>query len=97
MDEELITLLKRYTGVKDIHLTDDLELHLGLTGDDAIEFLEVYSKKYKVDISKFPFESYFYDEGQYLILLFKKFTGKYNKKRFTFEDLLTGINLGYLN
>lgn len=96
MENELKHLLKQYTGVKKILPDDDLEFDLGLTGDDAIAFLEVYSRNYKVDLSHFSFESYFYNEGQFLIFLFKKWVGKYPKRRLTLKDLLQGAQVGYL-
>ena len=39
-----------------------IENDLGVTGDDAEDLIQAFSKKFKVDISKFDFSKYFYSE-----------------------------------
>ena len=42
----------------------DLVKDLQLKGDDAYEFICLFSKKFNVDIVDFNFEEYFYAEGE---------------------------------
>lgn len=39
-----------------------LSYDLGVVGDDAVELIEEYSKKFNVDISEFTIEEYFLSE-----------------------------------
>lgn len=100
MDEEvlhaLLNLIRDKTGVSRLSMDDDLELDIGLTGDDALELLEEYGRQFHVDINGFPFDQYFYDEVYYLLFCFQKWIGHYRKKRITIRNLLEGIECGYL-
>ena len=40
-----------------------LEKDLGMTGDDAVEFLLDFGKQYNVDLAKFDIRKYFLPEG----------------------------------
>jgi hypothetical protein len=75
-------------------LTRDTKLYedLGITGDDAIEFILAYSKYFQVDVVNFMAADYFEDEGR--STLFRKGT---NKKIITLGDLEKGIIAGKLN
>lgn len=42
----------------------DLVKDLKLNGDDAYEFIYLFSKKFNVSITEFKFEEYFYPEGR---------------------------------
>lgn len=95
--ELIMAMVKRKSGVQNISDDDDLEKTIGLTGDDAFELLTEYSKKFNVDISSFPFDQYFYDEGQFLVFFMSKFFRKYKKKKFTIENLMAGLDRGYLS
>ena len=44
----------------------DLVKDLQLKGDDAYEFICLFSKKFNVDIVDFNFEEYFYAEGDWI-------------------------------
>ena len=44
-----------------------LEQELKITGDDAIEFLEAFSKEFDVNINNFEFNKYFGSEGESLL------------------------------
>lgn len=44
-----------------------LEDDLGITGDDAVELIENFGEKFKVDISNFKFNSYFNSEPSIFI------------------------------
>lgn len=45
-----------------ISRTTLIEDDLGVTGDDAYDLINSFSKKFNVDISSFRFEEYFYPE-----------------------------------
>ena len=96
MNSDLKKLIKQFSGISKFSLDDDLEWDLGITGDDAYELLLEYQDKFHVDISTFQFNDFFYDEGRNMILLFKRLTRSYKKKRLTPQDLLKGIELGRL-
>lgn len=75
----------------------EIENDLGITGDDAVEFLEEFSQKFKVDTSGFDFESYFMTEGINLSSIFKLFSSKKKKrKRLTLKDLQQAVERGKL-
>ncbi|MBE2288623.1 MAG: DUF1493 family protein [Chitinophagaceae bacterium] len=44
-------------------LNTDIEKHIGITGDDAAEYILAFSKRYNVDISEFDFDQHFDPEG----------------------------------
>lgn len=59
-----------------------LEEDLGLYGDDAMEFLVVFSKEFNVDISNFMAADYFSPEGDIILpSLIRAITGKKKKKQ----------------
>ncbi|WP_300663742.1 DUF1493 family protein [Fluviicola sp.] len=64
---------------------------LGITGDDAIEFLIAYSKRFEVDISKFMAADHFTGEGWTQIF------GNEGKKDLSLGDLEKGIIAGRLD
>ncbi len=75
-----------------------LEVDLGLTGDDAIEFMESFFKKFNVDGSKFKPSEYFHYEGfdsigssVFPVFGKKKHLPKYD---ITVGDLIKAIELG---
>ena len=77
----------------------DLVKDLQLKGDDAYEFICLFSKKFNVDIVDFNFEEYFYAEGDWI---FQKILGlilkkkEESKKRITLGDLERGAKEGKL-
>jgi len=78
-----------------------LEADLGMTGDDAFEFLEDFSKKFNVDLSDFKIQEYFAPERDGLLLgLMSFFIGKRNlppKKELTIGDLERAVSAGKLD
>ena len=59
-----------------------LEKDLGMSGDDAVEFILEFSKRFRVDISKFEIKKYFYAEGDSVLpAIIRVFTGKKNPKQ----------------
>lgn len=88
---------ERWNG-KFTHETD-LVKDLKLKGDDAYEFILLFSKKFNVNISKFNFEEYFDSEGDRILtiildLLLKR--KKKIKKKITIGDLERGVKEGKL-
>jgi hypothetical protein len=75
-----------------------LEEDLGMTGDDASEFISEFSKVFNVDISNFDYDSYFSSEGDGVLdYFFSLIKGKKKKKMFlTISDLHESIKKGKL-
>jgi hypothetical protein len=94
--EALFKMLKKCSGNSLIQGNQDIERDLGLTGDDAYDLIEDYGKVFNVDVSKFSFKEYFYDEGEQIIRMFHGLIGRYKRKIFTVNDLLDGIEKGFL-
>jgi hypothetical protein len=94
--EKLIGLIKKYSTIRKVDNSSDLEWDYGITGDDAFEFIVEYGKTFSVDVSQFPFHDYFYDEGQNIIFLFKRIFKGYKKKKISIDKLLVGIEEGKL-
>lgn len=58
-----------------------LEKDLGMTGDDAFEFIRDFSKQFDVDISKFEMRKYFMPEADSVLpMIIRLFTDKKNPK-----------------
>ncbi len=77
----------------------DLVKDLKLKGDDAYEFICLYSKKFNVNIAKFNSEKYFYAEGDWILLeildlILKR--KKEIKEKITLGDLERGVKEGKL-
>lgn len=101
--EELKQLLEEQQGVvsSEVDETTRIEEDLRITGDDAVEFLIAFGKKFDVDVSRFNVADYFYGEnwpfdwlGYKIRELFSK--KKYVKKVLTIGDLLEAIRVKYL-
>lgn len=59
-----------------------LEKDLGMSGDDAVEFIFEFSKRFSVDISKFEFKRYFFPEGDFILpAIIRSFAGRKNPKQ----------------
>ncbi len=103
---ELINFVSKKTGVdaKLIKRDTTIEDDLGVTGDDALEFIVEYGKEFNVDVSKFKAAHYFDGEGfsiniiSFVMNLFnrKRVAGNIKKKQLTIEDLIKGIRMGYI-
>ena len=92
MGSEILNALKRFTvkqsGVKEEEVTEEasLEKDLGIYGDDAMEFIEAFSKAFNVDISRFMAAEYFSPEGDVILPTIIRFlTGK---KKTKLKDLI---------
>jgi len=60
---EIIELAGSQTGAKTITASTRLYSDLGMTGDDAQEFMTAFAVKYDVDMESFVWLRYFDDEG----------------------------------
>ena len=59
-----------------------LEKDLGISGDDAVEFLMDFSKEFNVDMSNFDIKKYFFPEGDSILpAIVRLFTGKRQRKQ----------------
>ncbi|MRG44191.1 DUF1493 family protein [Chitinophaga sp. SYP-B3965] len=59
-----------------------LEKDLGMSGDDAYEFLLDFSKEFKISLSEFEMKKYFYPEGDSIFPgIIRLFTGRDNPKQ----------------
>lgn len=58
-----------------------LEKDLGISGDDAVDFLLDFSKKFNIDMSKFDIRKYFFPEGDFMLpIILRLITGKKREK-----------------
>ena len=98
--EELKLLLEEQQGVVYPEMDENtrIEDDLGIRGDDAVEFLIAFGRKFDVDVSRFNVSDYFYGEnwpfdwlGYKIRELFTK--KKYVKKVLTIGDLLEAIRV----
>jgi acyl carrier protein len=100
---ELKEFIVEQVGVDENEVTPNARLYddLGVYGDDAIDLLINYGKKFIVDVSGFMAADYFKGEGIDLIGgLFRLFTGKRlatELKVLTVNDLEKGISAGKLD
>lgn len=59
-----------------------LEKDLGMSGDDAVEFLLDFSKEFNVNMSSFDIRKYFLPEGDSILpAIVRLLTGKRQKKK----------------
>lgn len=77
----------------------DLVRDLKLQGDDAYEFISLFSRVFNVNVEKFVFEEYFYPEGDWILpKLLDLILGRKEKvkKRITLGDLERAVKEGKL-
>ena len=106
MSDEIFDKLKAFVikeaAVEDEEVTRDakIENDLGLTGDDAMDFLIAYGKAFNVDVTKFMAADYFDAEGDPILpAVIRMFTGKEKRenKVLTVRHLEKGIHAGRLD
>lgn len=105
--DKLKEFIVQQAGVDEHEVTPDARLYndLGIYGDDAVELLIEYGKKFNVDVSKFMAADYFEGEGgiglvDVIYNVIKFFTGSIPStglKVLTVNDLENGITAGKLN
>lgn len=77
-----------------ININTSIENDLGITGDDAIDFIEEFSEEFNVDIQLFEYEKYFKPEGNSIFSLFNNTPSKqYDLK---IVDLINAVKSGKL-
>ena len=93
--EEIKNFIIKQSCITDIPLfrETNIEKDLGITGDDAMELMVAYGKRFNIDLSKFMAAEYFEPEGMNWLLP-KSIP---NKKILTLGDLEKGIIVGRLD
>ena len=84
--------------VSDISIKSDLLKDLGIDGDDAVELIVKFGKKFDVDIQKFNYQDYFGLEGAFcpLFLLMPSWWKRKHIKSLTVSDLIDAVKKGKL-
>ena len=98
--KKIINLIEKKVGTlnEPILSNSKLEEDLGVTGDDAYEFISEFSKVFSIDVSSFDYDSYFSPEGDgVLSFIFNLIKGNKKEKKFlTISDLQESIKKGKL-
>lgn len=94
--KELLDYISSEWGLKNTSIELELEYDLGLTGEEAEDFITHYSEKFNVDVSKFVITDYFSSEGLHPIFFIKRLFKKKKKNSLHIKDLIRGIETGYL-
>jgi hypothetical protein len=78
-----------------INLEDStrLESDLKISGDDALEFFESFSRAYQIPLQNIEFKKYFASEGTLAIYFFIFFGMRFGRKDIVIEDLKNCIEL----
>lgn len=106
MNEETFNRLKAFvikqSGVDDEEITRDTQIEddLGVTGDDAVDFLIAYGNVFNVDVTKFTAADYFGTERNVVLSEFGRWlTGQTRRTRkvLTVGHLEKGIYAGRLD
>lgn len=99
MDNKLLDVLKEFisdlSGIdgNEIFENTSLEGDLGIYGDDAVELILAFGKKFSVDVSKFRASEYFISEGGFKIGSYKNV----NLKELKVFDLIKAVEIGRLD
>jgi acyl carrier protein len=106
MDTEIFKRVKKFTSknaaVTDNEITENTELEndLGVSGDDAYEFIVAFGKEFNVNISNFMAAEYFSPEGDPILPAFiRMLTGKKSPQRkiLTIKHLAKAVEIGWLD
>lgn len=106
MSDEIFEKLKGFvikqSAVEDEEVTRDTQIEdeLGVTGDDAVDFMIAYGEAFNVDVTKFMAADYFGAERNvFLSEVGKWLTGKHKRARktLTVAHLEKGIIAGKLD
>lgn len=88
MNQELFNKIKEFAvsqaAVEEDEVTESasIEDDLGVSGDDAVEFIVAFGKKFNVDVSNFMAAEYFSPEGDVILpAIIRFFTGKKKRKQ----------------
>lgn len=95
---EIEAFARKESGVlphRNLHGATTIEDDLGITGDDAAEFMEKFFDVFGVDASGFDFGRYFHDEGfnPFLVLLmpFRRYRDRQKKIPITLAMLAKAV------
>lgn len=97
--KQIIQLVEEERWDGEFNYETELVKDLRLEGDDASEFICLFSKKFSVNIDEFNFDDYFYPEGDWILpelinfILRRK---ERSKKRITLGDLARSVKEGKL-
>lgn len=102
--EEIFEKIKQFAAKqasisnKNLNRQTRVEQDLGVTGDDAIEFIIAFGKEFNVDISRFKFENHFRPEGIDVIGIIGTLFGKkkITKRHLTLGNLEEAVIVGIL-
>jgi hypothetical protein len=91
--DELVSFIRSQLNEYNLPITRNtlIEDDLGITGEEAEDFLILYSKKFLVDIQNFNFNKYFYEEPGILNI------NRKNIEPFTVGHLVKAALVGCLN
>lgn len=99
--EKLKTFIVDEAGVHEDEVTREasIEEDLGITGDDAVDFMIAYGKTFVVDVTQFMAADYFNGEGYEILPFLKMFNGitQQPNKIVTVAHLEKGILAGRLD
>lgn len=100
--DKLKTFVIKQSAVDDeiISTATQIENDLGVTGNDAVEFIVAYGKAFNVDVSKFMAADYFEGEGDKILQAIIRFLSgrkKKTRKVLTVGNLEKGIHAGRLD
>jgi len=95
MENEIILFISENFGrdIQDIHLGSMIEKDLGIYGDDAVELILGFGKKFDVDVSEFMADKYFSAEGDFILpaLLRLLIGNKTTKYELTIKNLVDAV------
>ncbi len=106
MNEKTFNKLKKFVvnqsavNDKEINSSIQIEDDLGVSGDDAVEFILAFGKEFNVDVSNFMLADYFSPEGDFIlpaIIRFLTNKKKRERKSFTVGHLEKAIMEGRLD
>lgn len=94
--ENIRAFIVEKIGVDEIEVTREalLQNDLGIYGDDAVDLIVAFSKKFKVDVSNFMAADYFKPEGFDVLGLFAK---DKHRKNLTVGHLEKAVLVGRLD
>jgi hypothetical protein len=63
--DEVIAFIAEYWAVPKSRLSAETSINndLGMDGDDGLEFMQAFSRRFAVDLGTFPYDNYFGDEA----------------------------------
>lgn len=92
IQSQIVRFLVEHQRVRESKIKKEtrIENDLGITGDDAMEFMEAFFETFQVDFSAFRFDDHFSPEACWPWEIFKRPPGR----QVTVHDLVTVARLG---